>query len=107
MAEHPRGAVVLIEPYVEEPATVLAPHDATRGGGYRVGQVRAGRKVAPPDGVELRACFVRPPGEQLVIGRMAGAAKAEIALAGAERVAVEQGLRRAATARLPAQDRML
>lgn len=98
VAEDARGPMAGVEADVEEMAAIGRPDCAAAGVGDHVGKVVTTLQAADRERVELRAGVVVRPGEQLVVGRVEGAADAEIGVSRGERVAVEHDLFRPAAA---------
>ena len=102
------GAVVFVEPRVEEGCAVAREDDRVpvqvqdRVGariGDLVGKVASCDEIAKPNGEELRSRFIDRVGEEAVIGRMARRAELEEVVASRERLAVDQKLLLAARSR--------
>ena len=64
--------MVAIEPHVIEGGRVARPHHRSGRIRHDVGEIGAGCEIADAHGEELRAGFVGRPGEQAMVGRMAG-----------------------------------
>ena len=95
----PRRPMIVIDPDVEERPSVGAPHDRAAGVGNDVGKGVALLRIEHADIVEFGPLVVGAPGDQTVIGGMAGVTELEIGLVPGERVAVEQDRLAASAAR--------
>ena len=84
------GAMVVVDPDIEERGTVRGPDHAAVRPCHMIGRIVPGRYVADLDGVEFRAFVVGRPGEEIVSTGGFAIAEFEELMALGQRIAVEQ-----------------